>query len=81
VTLRSAIVGLLICYAPSICMAAGAAPCDRPNALVTPRLARFYRLGDEVQAACERGDNVELADRTKEYLELATADAQRHEPL
>lgn len=81
-TLRSAIVWLLIWYAPAAAVAADAAPCDKgapqsefswnpPNSLVTPRLARFYRVGDEVQAAYERANDVDLAERAKEWLDLA----------
>jgi hypothetical protein len=39
--------------------------------LVTPRLARFYQLGDEVQATYERANDVGVAERAKEWLELA----------
>jgi hypothetical protein len=81
-TLRSAIVWLLISYAPATGAAADAAACDKgapqsefswnpPNSLVTPRLARFYQLDDEVQAAYKRANDVELAERAKEWLELA----------
>jgi hypothetical protein len=63
-------------------VAADVAPCDKhaqqsefswnpPNSLVTPRLARFYQLGNTVQAAYEHADDVELAQRAREWQELA----------
>jgi hypothetical protein len=81
-TKSSAIVWLLIWFAPAAGVAADAPPCDKgapqsefswnpPNSFVTPRLARFYQLGDGVQAAYERANDVDLAERAKEWLELA----------
>jgi len=84
---KSAVIMLLGCGAElalglMTCVAADVAPCDKhaqqsefswnpPNSLVTPRLARFYQLGDEVQAAYEHADGVDLAQRAREWQELA----------
>jgi hypothetical protein len=67
---------------PMTCVAADVAPCDKhaqqsefswnpPNSLVTPRLARFYELDDQVQAAYEHANDVELTQRAREWLDLA----------
>jgi hypothetical protein len=61
---------------------ADTAPCNKgapqsefswnpPNSLVTPRLTRFYQLGDEVQAAYEHANDLELVQRASEWLDLA----------
>ena len=79
---RLLLVWLVACLLQSISVAADAAACDKGappseyswnprNELVTPRLARFYQLGDEVQAAYLQKNDAELADRAKEFLELA----------
>jgi hypothetical protein len=73
---------LVTCLVPTISVAADVGPCVKGapqseyswnprNELVTPRLAHFYQLGDEVQAAYVRKNDLELADRAKEFLELA----------
>ncbi len=79
---RLGILWLLACLAPTISVAADAVPCDKnaPQSeyswnprkeFVTPRLARFYQLGDELQAAYARKNDRELAEHAKEFLDLA----------
>lgn len=41
------------------------------NQYVTPRLAHFYELDDQVKAAYEKGNDAQLAAVAGEYLELA----------
>lgn len=72
----------ILALGPVTCAAADIAPCDKhapqsefswnpPNPLVTPRLKRFYQLGDEVQAAYEHVNDEELRERASEWLDLA----------
>lgn len=81
-TMRSAIALLLIWSAPTTGIAGDGAACDKGappsefswnprKELVTPRLSRFYRLGDEVQTAYQSGNDADLAERAKEFLDLA----------
>jgi hypothetical protein len=81
-TLRSGMVWLIFWCIPATALADDTAPCQKgtpptefswnpPNSLVTPRLSRFYQLGDEVQGAYEHGNDVELRERAQEYLDLA----------